>query len=65
MQKDEVPPKPKAQVIDDEDELIRRDGFAGPEGQDATDNPIETDGAEVSGITRGETSGRKPTGGAS
>jgi len=52
-------------VDDEEDVLVRRDGFAGPEGQTETDQRNETDGGEVSGLPKGDGPGRKPVGGAS
>jgi hypothetical protein len=53
-----------AAALDDFEELVRRDEFAGPDGQVETDNPVETDGAEVTGITHGDVAGRRPVGGA-
>ena len=42
---------------------MRRDRFVAPECQVETDLPIETDGGEVSGVTKGEATGRKLVGG--
>jgi hypothetical protein len=52
---------------DDEEQLVQRDGYAGPLGQVESDLDIEVDGAEVSGITQPGDGhkGRKPLGGAS
>jgi hypothetical protein len=52
--------KKPAQVDDEEDKTMRREGFAGPDGQAESESPVDYDGGEVSGTTHGESAGRKP-----
>ena len=45
-------PENSAVTNDDEDKQVRRDQFAGPEGQQEPALPVHTDGAEISGTKK-------------